>query len=72
MKEHLAFELKHDFHRIDFFGFSQRRFVGFRNRYEFEKKRLVIANPHEFSVVGYDHRKHVFELLREKVDDPES
>lgn len=68
----MAFELKHDFGRIDFFGFAQRRFVGFRNRYEFEKKRLAVSNLHEYSIVGYDHRKHVFELLRQEVEDRES
>ena len=68
----MAFELKHDFDRIDFFSFAQRRIVGFRNRYEFEKKRLVVGNKHEYSVVSYDHRKHVFELLRKKVADPEN
>jgi len=67
--EHLAFELKHDLDSLMCLSFAQRRFIGFRNRYEFEKKRLVVANKHEFSVVGYDHRKHVYELLRQGVGD---
>ena len=45
---------------------------GFRNRYEFENKRLVVSILHEYSIVGYDHRKHVFELLRQEVKDVEN
>lgn len=71
-KEHLAFEMKHDFAELKFLGFSQRRFIGFRNRYEFEKKRILVGNRSEFSVIGYDHRKHVFELLRHQVEDPDN
>ena len=71
-KDHLAFELKHDLNKISYFGFAQRRFIGFRNRYEFEKKRLFVANQHGYSIVGYDHRMHVFELMRHEVDDPEN
>lgn len=68
-KEHLAFELRHDLSSIEFLGFAQRRFIGFRNRFEFEKKRFIVANRHYYSVIGYDHRKHVFELLRGEVAD---
>ena len=71
-KDHLAFELKHDLSKISYFGFAQRRFIGFRNRYEFEKKRLFVANQHGYSIVGYDHRMHVYELMRHEVDDPEN
>ena len=45
-KEHLAFELKQDLMGIKFLGFAQRRFIGFRNRFEFEKKRLIVSNKH--------------------------
>ena len=68
--EHLAFELAHDLTQVDYFGFSQRRFLGFRNRFEFEKKRLIVGNKQSYSIIGYDHRKHVYELLRHTVQDP--
>lgn len=42
--EHLGFELKLQFEEVSYLGFSQRRFIGFRNRYEFEKKRLIVAS----------------------------
>ena len=32
----------------------------------------MISNRHEYSVVGYDHRKHVFELLRQQVTDSDN
>ena len=71
-QEHLAFQMKHELRDISTLAFSQRRYIGFRNRYEFEKKRILVANEHAYSVVGYDHRKHVFELLRQQVNDPTS
>ena len=39
---------------INFISFSQRRFYGFRRRYEFDQKRLLIASNLELSVIGYD------------------
>ena len=45
-------------------SFSQRRFLGFRNRYEFDKKRLLLSSDKEFSVIGYDRHERVFELTR--------
>jgi hypothetical protein len=44
-------------------SFSQRRYLGFRNRYEFDKKRIVLSSRKEFAVVGFDHDKKVFELI---------
>lgn len=29
---------------VKFFSFSQKRFTGFRNFYEFEQKRILVAN----------------------------
>jgi hypothetical protein len=48
-------------------SFSQRRFLGFRNRYEFDKKRIVFGSENELAVIGYDHEKRVYELYRHKV-----
>ena len=50
-------------------SFSQRRFIGFRNRLEFEKKRLIIASRHDYSILGYDHRNNVYGLLKGEVSD---
>lgn len=61
----VEFELNYNF-PINYISFSQRRFLGFRNRYEFDKKRLVFGSDHEFSVVGYDHEKRVYELFHQK------
>jgi WD40 repeat protein len=49
-------------------SFSQRRFLGFRNRYEFDKKRIIFASKRDFVVVGYDYEKRVYELLRSFVN----
>ena len=61
--------MRHEISDISTVSFSQRRYIGFRNRYEFEKKRILFANKHTFSVVGYDHRKHVHELMRQSLED---
>ena len=45
-------------------SFSQRKFLGFRNRFEFDKKRVIISSKREFVVIGYDYEKRVYELLR--------
>lgn len=52
-------------------SFSQRKFLGFRNRYEFDKKRIVMASKKSFVVVGYDYEKKVYELLRSNVSNDE-
>lgn len=59
--------MKHELNDLNTLCFSQRRYVGFRNKYEFEKKRIMVANDTTYSIIGYDHRKHVFELLRQQV-----
>ena len=56
--------------QIKFLSFSQRRFLGFRNRYEFDKKRIVFGSDSEYSVIGYDHEKRVYELLHQSSDEP--
>jgi len=38
--------------------------MGFRNRYEFDKKRVVFGSNREYVVVGYDYEKRVYELFR--------
>ena len=63
----IAFELNYQF-PIHYMGFSQRKFIGFRNRSEFDKKRIVIASKRDFVVVGYDYEKRVYELLRSFVN----
>lgn len=50
-----------------YMSYSQRRFLGFRNRFEFDKKRLIFGSKKEFSVIGYDYEKRVYELLRQSV-----
>ena len=39
---------------IKHLDFSQRRYNGFRNQIEFDKKRIVIAGDNEYSVHGYE------------------
>ena len=55
-------------HKLNFPGnylsFSQRRFLGFRNRYEFDKKRLLVASKKDFVIIGYDRHERLFELVR--------
>ena len=34
-------------------AFSQRKYHGFRNHVEFDKKRIVVSGTNEFSIYGY-------------------
>ena len=36
-----------------FLSFSQKRFVGFRDLYEFEKKRVLVASENQIRVLAY-------------------
>ena len=49
----VEFQLSQPF-EIKFLSYSQRKFMGFRNRFEFDKKRLLMASDKEFCVSGYD------------------
>jgi hypothetical protein len=39
---------------IHFLSFSQRRFQGFQKKFEFDRKRVVVASDQEYAVIGYD------------------
>lgn len=39
--------------KIDFMAFSQRRSKGFRNAFEFDRKRVMVADKHQISVFGF-------------------
>jgi len=38
---------------VRFLGFSQRRYVGFRKHFEFDKKRILLASEHSLKILGY-------------------
>lgn len=63
----VEFEMQYSF-PVKFMSFSQRKVQGFRNKYEFDKKRVILASNKEFAVVGYDHEKRVYELYRSVVN----
>ena len=54
-----------------FLSFSQRRFLGFRNRAEYDRKRLLVASNEHFMIMGYDHDEIPFEILRGSVPEGE-
>ena len=39
--------------KIEFMAFSQRRSKGFRNAFEFDHKRVLVADQHTISVFGF-------------------
>jgi len=67
----VAFGIDYNF-PISFLSFSQRRFLGFREQFEFDKKRVVASSRKEFAVLGYDAEEKVYELLRSFVPPGES
>jgi hypothetical protein len=50
-------------YKVKFIDFSQRRFLGFRNRFEFDKKRILLASNSMLTVMGYDQMERPFELF---------
>lgn len=38
---------------VQFLNFSQKRYTGFRNVYEFEQKRVLVANDHQLKILSY-------------------
>lgn len=61
-----AFQLEKNI-PIKYLSFSQRRLVGFRSQFEFDKKRLLYASKQEIQVVGYDEEENVYHLLTHRV-----
>ncbi|CDW85950.1 UNKNOWN [Stylonychia lemnae] len=45
-------------------SYSQRRYLGFRNRFEFDKKRLLLASEKQIVIVGYNQIEQPYELFR--------
>ena len=39
-------------HKPQFMSFSQRKFIGFRGRYEFDQKRVLVAAGNEIVLLG--------------------
>jgi hypothetical protein len=48
---------------IKFISFSQRKYAGFRNKYEFDRKRILIGTSSSFAIVGYNINEEPQELL---------
>lgn len=46
--------------------------MGFRNQYEFDRKRLLIASDTAFCIIGYDIDEKPQELINTSVSDNET
>ena len=57
---------------IKFLSFSQKRFTGFRNFYEFEQKRVLIANNNRIKVLAYHHTDIAKGVRLTRLEDPRS
>eukprot|EP00347_Sterkiella_histriomuscorum_P022530 403338142 len=49
----IAFRVKNEIN-VKTLSFSQKRKIGFRNKYEFEKKRVLIADDRKLQIFQYD------------------
>jgi hypothetical protein len=49
-------------------SFSQRRHIGFRKKYEFDKKRVVISSGSEIAVIGYNQLEKPYEIFRGEIN----
>jgi len=54
-------------------SFSQRRYHGFRNHVEFDKKRILLSSINEFSIHGYENCTSdvSYELLHQQLSSDE-
>ena len=57
---------------IKFLSFSQRKFMGFRFKYKFDRKRVLMASDKTFCIVGYDTDDQYEELIKTGVSDKET
>ena len=49
----LVFRRDCNLQNVQFLSFSQRRFVGFRQLYEFDHKRVIVANQNSVTVLSF-------------------
>ena len=54
-----------------FLSFSQRKYLGFRNKFEFDRKRVLLASKSQFAVIGYDINDQPHELMNMIMDEEE-
>ena len=40
-------------HKASYLSFSQRKFIGFRQRFEFDQKRILLASQNRITLLGY-------------------
>ena len=40
-------------HSTEYMSFSQRKFIGFRSRFEFDQKRILLASKKRITLLGY-------------------
>ena len=45
--------------------------MGFRNKYEYDKKRIIIASSRNFSIIGYDIEEEPHELINIDIGEDE-
>ena len=51
-------------HPTQYMSFSQRKFIGFRQRYEFDQKRILLASQRRITLLGYHPQSEKpFEIL---------
>ena len=43
-------------------SFCQRKIFGFRERIEFDKKRIIVMQGNELTIIGFDHFDNTFKL----------
>lgn len=59
--------------RHKFMSFSQKRVKGFRQKYEFEKRRIMIADSKYIQIFGYTHEDfQPYHIVTHCIDDTNS
>ena len=56
---------------VKFLSFSQRKYIGYRNQYQYDRKRLLIASESAFCIIAYDIDENPTELINTSVSENE-
>ena len=43
--------------------------MGFRNKFEYDRKRILLASKSSFAIIAYDQEEEPHELINMSVDD---
>jgi hypothetical protein len=56
---------------VKFLSFAQRKFIGYRQEVEFDRKRILVGSKKKFKIFGFDINEKAQEMLYATVPEAE-